>query len=186
MPHTLTMKEAKEKMDKSLEALRQELGNLRTGRANAGMLDTIDIEVYGTKMKINQLGTVTVPDPHTIAVDLWDKSQIAVVEKALRASPLDINPTNDGRLIRVPIPPLSEERRKDIVKYAGKLTEEAKVAVRNIRRHAVESIKALQKEGKIPEDDAHRLTEDVQKMTDDHIAAMDEALKIKEADIMEV
>src|SRR3989339_109225 len=103
MPHTVTMKEAKEKMDKCVQALQQELSNLRTGRANPGLLDSVDIEVYGSQMKMNQLGTVTVPDPHAIAIDLWDKSQINVVEKALRASPLDINPSNDGRLIRVPI-----------------------------------------------------------------------------------
>lgn len=186
MPHTLTMKEARDKMDKSVQSLKEELANLRTGRANPGMLDSVDIEVYGSKMKINQLGTVTVPDPHTIAIDLWDKSQIAVVEKCLRASPLDINPTNDGRLIRVPIPPLTEERRRDMVKLAGKISEEAKVAIRNIRRHAIENIKQLQKDGAIPEDDAHRLSDEIQKMTDKHIEDIDETLKLKEADIMEV
>jgi len=180
------MKDARDKMDKSVQALNQELGNLRTGRANPGLLDSVDIEVYGTKMKLNQLGTVTTPDPHTIAIDLWDKSQINVVEKALRASPLDINPSNDGRLIRVPIPPLTEERRREMVKLAGKFTEEAKVAVRNVRRHAIETIKALQKDGSIPEDDAHHLTDEIQKMTDKHIQMMDDALKAKEADIMEV
>ncbi len=186
MPHTLTMREAKEKMDKSVEAYHQELGNLRTGRANAGMLDIVDVEVYGATMKLNQLGNITVPDPHTIAIDLWDKSQINVVEKALRASPLDINPSNDGKLIRVPIPPLTEERRRDIVKLAGKCAEEARVAIRNIRRHAIDAIKVLQKDGEIPEDDAHRLSDEVQKMTDKHIENIDEALKDKEKDIMEV
>lgn len=186
MPHTLTMNEAKDKMDKSVQSFLQELSNIRTGRANPGLLDTVDIEVYGSKMKINQLGTVTVPDPHTIAIDLWDKSQMAVVEKALRASPLDINPSNDGRLIRVPIPPLTEERRRDLVKLAGKSAEEARVAIRNIRRHAIDNIKALQKDGKVPEDDAHRLSDDIQKMTDKHIQDIDEALKVKEEDIMEV
>ena len=186
MPHTMTMKEAREKMDKSVQSYKEELGNLRTGRANPGMLDSVDIEVYGSKMKINQLGTVTVPDPHTIAIDLWDKSQIAVVEKGLRASPLDINPTNDGRLIRVPIPPLTEERRRDMVKLAGKMSEEAKVAIRNIRRHAIEAIKQLQKDGSVPEDDAHRLTDEIQKMTDGHIQDIDDTFKLKETDIMEV
>ena len=186
MPHTLTMNEAKDKMDKSVQAFKQELSNIRTGRANPGLLDTVDIEVYGSKMKINQLGTVTVPDPHTIAIDLWDKSQMAVVEKALRASPLDINPSNDGKLIRVPIPPLTEERRRDMVKMAGKSAEEARVAIRNIRRHAIDCIKALQKDGKVPEDDAHRLSDEIQKMTDKHIQDIDDALKAKEEDIMEV
>ncbi len=186
MPHTITMKEAKDKMAKSVQAFQQELGNLRTGRANAGLLDSVDIEVYGAKMKINQLGTVTVPDPHTIAIDLWDKSQIAVVEKGLRASPLGINPSNDGRLIRVPVPPLTEERRRDLVKVASKEAEETRVAVRNVRRHAIETIKALQKDGEVPEDDAHRLSDEIQKMTDEHIREIDEALKVKEQDIMEV
>lgn len=186
MPHTVTMKEARDKMDKSVQALNQELGNLRTGRANPGLLDSVDIEVYGTRMKLNQLGTVTTPDPHTIAIDLWDKSQINIVEKALRASPLDINPSNDGRLIRVPIPPLTEERRREMVKLAGKFTEEAKVAVRNVRRHAIETIKGMQKDGSIPEDDSHHLTDEIQKMTDKHIQMIDDAFKAKEADIMEV
>jgi ribosome recycling factor len=186
MPHSVTMKEARDKMNKSVQALHQELGNLRTGRANPGLLDSVDIEVYGSKMKLNQLGTVTVPDPHTIAIDLWDKSQINVVEKALRASPLDINPSNDGKLIRVPVPPLTEERRRDMVKLAGKFTEEAKVAVRNVRRHAIDTIKTLQKNGDVPEDDAHRLTDEIQKMTDGHIKDMEDALKAKELDIMEV
>ena len=186
MPHNVTMNEARDKMDKSVQALQLELGNLRTGRANPGLLDSLDIEVYGAKMKLNQLGTVTVPDPHIIAIDLWDKSQINVVEKALRASPLDINPSNDGRLIRVPIPPLTEERRRDLAKIAGKFAEEAKVAIRNIRRHAIETLKTLQKDGKIPEDNAHRLSDEIQKMTDKHIQDIDDALKAKEADIMEV
>lgn len=186
MPHTLTMQEARDKMDKSVQAFKQELTNIRTGRANPAMLDSVDIEVYGSRMKINQLGTVTVPDPHIIAIDLWDKSQIAAVEKCLRASPLDINPTNDGRLIRIPIPPLTEERRRDMVKLAGKIAEEAKVAIRNVRRHAIEAIKQLQKDGKIPEDNAHHLSDEIQKITDGHIQTIDEVFRSKENDIMEV
>lgn len=186
MPHTVTMKEARDKMDKSVQSFKQELANIRTGRANPAMLDSVDIEVYGSKMKINQLGTVTVPDPHVIAIDLWDKSQIAAVEKCLRASPLDVNPTNDGRLIRIPIPPLTEERRRDMVKLAGKISEEAKVAIRNVRRHAIDTIKQLQKDGAVPEDNAHHLTDEIQKMTDGHIQTIDEVFKLKETDIMEV
>jgi ribosome recycling factor len=121
-----------------------------------------------------------------LAIDLWDKSQINTVEKALRASQLGVNPSNDGRLIRVPIPQLTEERRKGLVKHAAHLGEEAKVAVRNVRRHALEAIKAHQKDGDIPEDDAHKLSDEIQKLTDKHIAAIDAALKHKEADIMEV
>lgn len=185
MQHKM-VKEASAKMDKSLDAYQQELGNIRTGRATPGLLDVVDVEAYGARMKINQLGTITVPDPHLIAVDLWDKSQIAAVEKAILASPLGLNPSNDGKIIRIPIPPLSEERRKELVKVAHKLTEEAKVAVRNIRRHGVDEIKRAQKDGEVPEDDAHHLTDEVQKLTDKHVEKIDESLKAKEADIMEV
>lgn len=187
MPQThQEIKEAKDKMDKSVEALKQELGAIRTSRATAGLLDIVDVEVYGQKMKINQLGTVTVPDPHLIAVDLWDKTQMAVVEKGIMASSLGVTPSNDGKLIRIPIPQLTEERRKELVKVAAKYVEEAKVAVRNVRRHAIDHIKKAQKDGEVPEDDAHRLTDDIQKVTDKHIADIDEAFAAKQADIMEV
>lgn len=173
-------------MDKSVASFQAEMGNLRTGRANAGMLEVVDVEVYGARMKINQLGTVTVPDPHLIVIDLWDKSQMHTVEKAIMMSGLDLTPSNDGHVIRLPIPPLNEERRKDLVKVAGKYVEEAKVACRSIRRHAIDSLKKLQKDGEIPEDDAHRLTEAVQKLTDTHTEKIDAIYKSKEADIMEV
>ncbi len=185
MPHPI-LKETQDKMAKSVEAFQQEMGNIRTGRATAGLLDVVDVEVYGSKMKINQLGTVTVPDPHLISIDLWDKSQMATVEKAIQSSPLDVNPSNDGKLIRIPIPPLTEERRRDLVKMAGKYVEEAKVAIRNIRRHAMEQIKKEQKAGEIPEDDAHKMSDDVQKATDKYSKAIDDAFKAKETDIMEV
>mgnify|MGYP003572172199 CR=1 FL=1 len=180
------VQEAKLKMDKSVEAYQQELSGIRTGRANAGLLDMVDVDVYGSKMKINQLGTITVPEPHLIVVDLWDKSQMAVVEKAIIASALGITPSSDGKVIRIPIPTLTEERRKDLVKITHKYAEEAKVSVRNIRRHAIEVIKKGQKSGEIPEDEAHRLTDDVQKLTDKHTQGIDDALKAKEEDIMEV
>jgi ribosome recycling factor len=185
MQHKI-VKDASAKMDKSVEAFQQELGNIRTGRATPGLLDVVEVEAYGARMKINQLGNITVPDAHLIAIDLWDKSQIHAVEKAILASPLGLNPSDDGRLIRIPIPALNEERRKELVKVARKLTEEAKISVRNIRRHAVEEIKTAQKDGDIPEDDAHHLTDEVQKMTDKHVIKIDESLAAKEADIMEV
>jgi len=187
MPEThQEIKEAKAKMDKSVEALKQELGAIRTGRATTGLLDVVDVEVYGQKMKINQLGTVTVPDPHLIAIDLWDKTQMATVEKAIMASSLGVTPSNDGKLIRIPIPPLTEDRRKELVKVAGKYVEEAKIAVRNVRRHAIDHIKKAQKAGDIPEDDAHHMTDDIQKVTDKHIASIDAAFEAKQTDIMEV
>lgn len=180
------LEEATEKMDKSVSAFQTEMGNIRTGRANAGILDVVDVEVYGSKMKINQLGTVTVPDSHLIVIDLWDKHQMSAVERAIMTSGLDLNPSNDGHVIRIPIPPLNEERRRDLVKVAGKYVEEAKIACRSIRRHAIDTLKKLQKDGEIPEDDAHRLTDAVQKLTDSHTEKIDAVYKAKEADIMEV
>lgn len=185
MSHPLVT-EAKAKMDKTLEAFQSELGNIRTSRATPGMLDIVDVDVYGSHMKINQLGMVHVVDAHMLAIDLWDKSTMSAVEKAILASPLGVNPSNDGKSIRVPFPPLTEQRRKDLCKVAGKHAEESKISVRNIRRVAVEEIKKQQKDGKIPEDDARKLTDEVQKLTDSHIDKIDTQLKAKEADIMEV
>jgi len=184
MSHPL-IKEAEHKMDKSVESLQQELSGFRTGRATPNLLDVVHVDAYGSKMKINQLGNITVPDSHLIVIDLWDKSLIGAVEKAIMASPLGVNPSNDGRLIRIPIPPLSEERRKELTKVANKMAEEARVAVRNIRRHVLETLKKEQKDGKITEDDLHRLSDEVQKLTDKHIEKIDQVLKAKEKDIME-
>lgn len=184
MPHPL-IKDAEQKMDKSVESLQQELSGFRTGRATPNLLDVVHVDAYGSKMKINQLGNITVPDSHLIVIDLWDKSLMSAVEKAIMASPLGVNPSNDGRLIRIPIPPLSEERRKELTKVANKMAEEARVAVRNIRRHVLETLKKEQKDGKITEDDLHRLSDEVQKLTDKHIEKIDQILKAKEKDIME-
>lgn len=178
--------EAEEKMEKSLEAFKSEMASIRASRANAGLLDVVEVEAYGSKMKINQLGTITVPDPHMIQIDLWDKSQMNVVEKAIMQSPLNITPSNDGKVIRLPIPMLSEERRKELVKLAGRHLEEAKVSIRNVRRHAVDTIKKMQKDGELPEDDAHRASDEVQKLTDKYVAQVDSSFAQKEKDIMEV
>lgn len=178
--------DARARMDKSIEAFQAELGNIRTGRATPGLLDVVDVEAYGGHMKINQLGMIHVVDAHMLSIDLWDKSMLGPVEKAILASPLGVNPSNDGRTIRIPFPPLTEDRRKALCKVAGKHAEEAKIAVRNIRRVAVDEIKKLQKEGAVPEDDAHKLTDEIQKLTDSHIEKIDHQLKAKEADIMEV
>jgi ribosome recycling factor len=180
------LNEAQDKMQKSLDALGQELMHIRTGRASAALLDMVDVEVYGTKMKVNQLANVAVPEPRMLTITPWDKSQLGTIERAIMASPLEITPQNDGTIIRLPIPPLTEERRKDLVKFAHKLAEEARVSVRNIRRHAVDTIKKSQKDGAIPEDDAHRQTAEVQKLTDEYVGRIDSALKHKEEEIMEV
>lgn len=173
-------------MDKSVTAFQAEIASIRTGRANASILDPVEVEVYGSRMKINQLGTISVPDSHLIVIDLWDKSQMSTVERAIMSSSLDLMPSNDGQVIRIPIPQLNEQRRRDLVKLAGKYVEEAKVACRSIRRHAIDTLKKLQKDGEVPEDDAHRLTEAVQKLTDTHTDKIDAIYKAKEADIMEV
>lgn len=179
-------KEARRKMEKALEAFRHELTTIRTGRASVGLLDSVDVEVYGAKMKINQLATVTAPEARLLVITPWDKSQLGVIEKAIIASPLDLTPSNDGQVIRVPLPQLTEERRKELVKMVGKLAEETRVSVRNVRRHVIEDIKKAQKEGELPEDDAHRETERIQELTDEYVGKIDAALKHKEEEIMEV
>ncbi|HOJ32714.1 MAG TPA: ribosome recycling factor [Candidatus Hydrogenedentes bacterium] len=180
------MKEARAKMEKAVEAFKHELSTIRTGRASIGLLDVVEVEMYGTKMKLNQIATVTAPEPRLLVITPWDKTQIGAIEKAILASPLDLTPSNDGRVVRIPIPPLTEERRKDLVKLLGKLAEEARVAIRNVRRHAVDAVKKDQKDGKIPEDEAHKITGDLQKLTDDYIEKVEDVLKKKEAEVMEV
>lgn len=178
--------EATDKMTKSLEAFVQELVHIRTGRASAALLDAIEVEVYGSKMKINQLANIAVPEARMITVTPWDRAQMGAIEKAIQSSPLDLNPANDGHVIRIPIPGLSEERRRDLVKVTHKMAEEARVSIRNVRRHVVDSIKKSQKSGDVPEDDAHKLTAQIQSATDDFCKKVDDALKAKEEEIMEV
>ncbi|MCC6694609.1 MAG: ribosome recycling factor [Candidatus Hydrogenedentes bacterium] len=185
MEHALC-KDARAKMERSLEAFEHELVHIRTGRASVGLLDTIEVEMYGSKMKINQLGTVAAPEARLLTITPWDKASVHPIEKAILASPLELTPSNDGKIIRIPIPQLTEDRRKDLVKHVHKLAEEARVSVRNIRRHLVEEVKKEQKEGDLPEDDAHKLTTELQRITDDYIAKIDGVLKLKDEEIMEV
>ena len=180
------VKDARAKMGKAVEALDHELVHIRTGRASTGMLDGLEVEVYGQKMKLNQLGTVSAPEARLLTIAPWDKSQMASIEKAIKTSSLELNPSNDGKVICIPIPALTEQRRKELVKHVHKLAEEQRVSIRNIRRHVVEEIKKEQKDGKIPEDDAHKLVDGVQKDTDGYIAKIDSSLKKKEEEIMEV
>lgn len=179
-------REAKSKMEKSLASFQEELIHIRTGRASVGLVDSIEVDSYGAKMKLNQLATITVPEARIVIVQPWDKTQLQAIEKAIQSSPLDITPSNDGTVIRLPMPQLTEERRKDLVKVVGKLAEEARVSIRNIRRHEVDTGKKMQKKGEIPEDDAHKLTAEIQKLTDEFVAKVDDALKAKEVEIMEV
>ncbi len=175
-----------ERMEKTLESLRGDFGGLRAGRAHASLLDGILVEAYGNMSPINQLGTVSVPDARTLSVSIWDKGLVKNVEKALRESDLGLNPMNDGQVIRIPIPPLSEERRKELVKIAGKYAEQAKIAVRNIRRDAMDEVKKMKKDSLISEDEEKKYNNDIQKWTDDTVKKIDEQYAAKEKDILQV
>jgi ribosome recycling factor len=179
-------KSAEQKMQKSVEALKVDLGKVRTGRAHTGLLDHIKVEYYGSMMPISQVANVTLADAHTIAVQPWEKKMVQVVEKALRDSDLGINPATSGDVIRVPMPALTEERRKELVKVVHKEAEATRVAVRNIRRDAITHLKDLLKAKSVAEDDERRAQDDIQKLTDRYIGEVDKALHAKEADLMAV
>lgn len=174
------------RMEKTLETLKGDFGGLRAGRAHASLLDNIMVEAYGSPTPIAQVGTISVPDARTLSISVWDKGLAKSVEKALRESDLGLNPVSDGQLIRIPIPPLSEERRKELVKIAGKYAEQNKIAIRNIRRDALDEIKKLKKDNLISEDDEKRFNNEIQKLTDDSIKKIDDLLSQKEKDILQV
>lgn len=177
---------AKSRMDKVLADLQHAMANIRTGRASVNLLDSVKIDYYGTPTPINQLGTLHVPEPFMITVAPWDASQIGPIEKAIRNSDLGLNPSNDGKLIRVPIPALTEERRKEFVKKLHHMAEDHRVGLRNIRRDANDSVKKLLKEKLISEDDDRRAHDEIQKLTDGYIQKLEQAAKAKEKDILEV
>jgi len=172
------------RMHGALENLKHDLAGLRTGRASTALLDPIQVEVYGANMPINQVATVSVPEPRLISVQVWDRSNISAVEKAIRNAGLGINPITDGQLIRLPIPDLTEERRKELAKLAGQYAEKARIAVRNVRRDGMDALKADEKKKEISEDDHKRLDTEVQKMTDDTIKEIDAAAHAKEQEIL--
>lgn len=178
--------DAKTRMEKSFESLKADFGGLRAGRAHASLLDGITVEAYGSPTPLSQVGTVSVPDARTLSVSVWDKGLAKAVEKAIRESDLGLNPVSDGQLIRIPIPPLSEERRKELVKVAGKYAEQGKVAVRNVRRDALDGIKKLKKDNAISEDEEKKYENEVQKLTDETIKKIEDELARKEKDIMQV
>ena len=180
------LNEFSRRMDGALEALRKEFGGLRTGRASAHLLDQIKVSAYGSTMPLNQVGTVNVPEPRMITVNVWDRSLVGAVEKAIRDGGLGLNPASDGQLVRVPIPELSQERRAELTKIAHKYAEQARVAVRNVRRDGMESLKKQEKDGKISEDEHRALHDQVQKLTDEHVKKVDDALAAKEKEIMQV
>ena len=181
-----SLREAETKMQKSIDALAKEVLTIRTGRASASLVDRIPVEYYGNPTPLNQLATITVPEARLILIQPWDRTVIAAVEKAIQKSELGLNPGNDGQLIRVPIPPLNEERRREYAKLVKRYAEGAHIAVRNIRREQMDRIKAAEREKKISADEARRGSEQLQKVADRYIARVDEMASRKEAEIMEV
>ena len=180
------IKDAKVRMDKSIEAFRSEISNIRTGKATTALLDGIKVNYYGTPTPLNQMANVSVLDVHTLSITPWDKNAVNDIDKAILTADLGLNPVNDGTNIKVPIPPLNEERRRELVKLVKKFAEEAKIAIRNIRRDANDHLKKAEKDKELSEDLRHDAEADVQKYTDEHVKLIDEIVKHKEGEIMEV
>ncbi|HHY74655.1 MAG TPA: ribosome recycling factor [Bacillus bacterium] len=180
------IKNAKEKMSKAIQAFKRELASVRAGRANPSLLDRIQINYYGAPTPLNQLSSITVPEARLLVIQPYDKSVLNEIEKAILKADLGLNPSNDGSIIRISIPPLTEDRRKSLVKDVKAMAEDAKIAVRNIRRDANDELKKLEKDAQITEDELHGLTDDVQKETDNHVKEIDNITKEKEKEIMEV
>jgi len=178
--------DAEERMKRALEASRRELSGIRTGKASPALLDTVKVEAYGQTMSLKEVGQVSAPEPRLLVVQPWDKALIKAVSRAIQLADLGLNPTDDGAVVRIPIPTLTEDRRKDMVKLVAKLTEEGRVHVRQVRHDVNKDIKHRQDEGAISEDDAKRLVAEVQKLTDRYVALLDELLKKKTAEVMEV
>jgi ribosome recycling factor len=178
--------DAEERMKKTVEATRRELASIRSGKASPALLDTVRVEAYGQLVPLQQVGSVSAPEPRLIVVQPWDKSLLKAVSRAIQQSDLGLNPTDDGAVIRVPIPQLTEERRKDLVKVIAKLTEDGRVHIRQVRHDVNNAVKHQQHDHDLAEDDAKRLTSEVQKLTDRYIAMLDEILKKKTAEVMEV
>lgn len=189
MPHP-ALKEVyatlKTRMDKAVEDFRREMAATRTGRANVHMLDTVSVDYYGSQMPINQVAQIHAPEPQMITVQPFDTSQLGAIEKAIRSADLGLNPMNDGKLVRVPVPALTEERRKDMVKHLHRILEEHRTAIRNVRRDGNDAIKKAMKDKKISEDEERGSLEQMQKVTDDEIKKMDEMFKVKEKEVMQV
>lgn len=179
-------KEAERKMNAVIDATKREFATIRTGRATPSLLDRISVEYYGTETPLNQLANISVPEPRMLMVQPWDKSAVKAIEKAILASDLGLTPNSDGNVVRIAIPPLTEERRKELVKIVRKEAEEKRVAVRNVRRDANEEVKALEKSGEISEDESRRAQDDIQELTNKYISKIDELLAAKETEILEV
>jgi len=180
------IKDANSRMNKSIEALQSELAKIRTGKATTVLLDSIRVDYYGNMVPLNQVGNVSVLDAHTLAITPWEKQMVQIIDKAILEANLGLNPISDGTNLKIPIPALNEERRKELVKLVRKFGEESKVAIRNVRRDAIDHLKREEKEKKMSEDQLHDAEKEVQKLTDEHIKLIDETLKHKEKEIMEV
>lgn len=178
--------QARTRMEKAVEDFRRELGGIRTGRANVALLDHVRVDYHGTQMPINQLGTVTIPDPMMLVISPWDPGAVPLIDKAIRTSDLGLNPTNDGRIIRLPVPALTEERRKDLVKHLHKVLENHRTAVRNIRRDFKEAIEHLEKEKKVSEDERKRSVEELDKITHSETKKIEDLSAAKEKEILEL
>jgi ribosome recycling factor len=182
----LSVNEARTQMEKAVEAMRREFTSVRTGKATPALLDTVRVDAYGSKMPINQVGTVSSPEPRLLLIQPWDKGLLKAIETGITQADLGLNPSNDGNIIRVPIPQLTEQRRKEMVKMVHKLAEEGRVAIRHARQEANKDLKKRQGDHELSEDDAHRQMEQVQKLTDEYIAKIDQLVKAKEQEVMEV
>jgi ribosome recycling factor len=178
--------QAKIRMEKAVEDFRKDLASVRTGRANPALLDQIRVDYHGTPMPLNQLGTMNVPDPGMIVISPWDQSAVAMIDKAIRTSDLGLNPTNDGKVVRVPIPPLTEERRKNLVKNMHKVLEDHRTAIRNIRRDIKEAIEKLEKEKKMSEDDKKRSLDELEKLTHSETRKIEDLCAVKEKEVLEI
>ncbi len=186
MPEEELLKDLRRRMDGALEVLRKEFGGLRTGRASASLLEPVMVNAYGNTVPLNQVASINVPEPRLITVQVWDRGVVKAVDKAIRESGLDLNPQTEGQVIRVPIPDLNEERRRNLTRVAGKYAEDAKVSVRNVRRDGIEVLRRREKEADISQDQQRKLQQEVQHLTDDYIRRIDEALAQKDKDILQV
>lgn len=180
------MKDLKRRMEGAVEVLRKEFAGLRTGRAATSLLDPVQVEAYGGQMPLNQLASIAAPEARLLTVQVWDKGLVKAVEKAIRGADLGLNPQSDGQTLRVPIPQLDEERRGELARVAGRYSEQARIAIRNVRRDGMEGLKRLEKEGEISQDEQHRRAGEIQQLTDAEIARIDELLAAKQAEIMQV
>jgi ribosome recycling factor len=180
------LKDLGRRMDGAIDVLRKEFGGLRTGRASAGLLEPVRVNAYGNMVPLNQVASINVPEPRTITVQVWDRGVVKAADRAIREAGLDLNPQTEGQTIRVPIPELNEERRRDLTRVAAKYAEDARVAVRKVRQHGIDTLRRLEKGGEISQDEQRKVQTDVQRLTDDHIKRIDETLAQKDKEILQV